>query len=64
MSTGLSGCDESRVEEMAAPLRREIYGILEDEEFINAITYSTNSTVKVQRRFDVTQKIFAEVLGC
>lgn len=64
MSTGLSGCDESLVEKMAVPLRREIYGILEDEEFINSITYSTNSTVKVQRRFDMTREIFAEVLGC
>ena len=64
MSTGLSSCDESHVEKMAVPLRREIYRIMRDEEFINSITYSTNSTVKVQQRFDMTREIFAEILEC
>ena len=36
-------------------LRNTIIDLLKDEEFAHAITYSTNSTVAVQKRFDAME---------
>ena len=63
MSTGLSHYTEDRVKACAEPLRQAIYGLFRDETFNQAITYSPNNTNKVQCRFQMTQKIFEEVLG-
>ena len=63
MSTGLSHYAEDRVKARVRPLRRAIYELFRNETFIDAITYSPNSTRKVQCRFRMTRKIFEEVLG-
>ena len=63
MSTGLSHYAEDRVKARARPLRHAMYGLFSDATFIDAITYSPNSTSKVGCRFRMTRKIFEEVLG-
>ena len=63
MSTGLSHYAEDRVETCAEPLRQAIYGLLEDEEFHNSITYGTNDTKRVGCRFRMTRRKFKEILG-
>ena len=63
MSTGLSHYTEDQVKACAKPLRQAIYRLFRDETFNQAITYSPNNTNKVQCRFQMTQKIFEEVLG-
>lgn len=63
MSTGLSRYAEDQVDACAEHLRQGIYGLLEDEEFKDAITYGTNDTRKVRRRFEMTRQKFEEILG-
>ena len=63
MCTGLSCYAEDHVAACVAPLRQGIYGLLEDEEFNAAITYGTNDTRRVRRRFEMTLQTFEEVLG-
>ena len=63
MSTGLSRYSEDRVRAHAAPLLEAIYNLFEEEDFNNAITYSTNDTRRVRVRFQMMRKIFEEVLG-
>ena len=63
MCTGLSLYAEDRVEASAETLRQCIYGLLDDEEFNNAITYGTNDTKRVRYRFEATLKKFKEILG-
>ena len=62
MSTGLSRYAEGQVEACAEPLRKAIYGLLEDEEFNTAITYGTNDTKRVRCRFEMTLQKFEEIL--
>ena len=63
MSTGLSRYSEEVVESRAEALRDAFYLLMDDEEFIRSITYSTNSTRRVRHRFCVTGKMFEEVFG-
>jgi len=63
MSTGLSRYSLPVVLEYSEPLRREVYRLLEDDQFNDAITYSTNSSGRVRRRFDRTRAMFREILG-
>ena len=63
MSTGLSRYAEDQVETCAENLRQAIYELLEDEKFNNAITYGTNDTRRVRRRFEMTVQKFEEILG-
>ncbi len=63
MSTGLSRHTEARVAACAARLLQAIYELLADEEFNDAITYSTNHTRKVRRRFEMAARKLEEVLG-
>lgn len=51
MTTGLSGYSESEVLDHDASLRDGFFALLEDEDFVHSITYSTNSKKQVQRRF-------------
>ena len=53
MSTGLSRYSEAEIEERAEPLRSAIHRLLRQDEFNMTITYSTNSTKKVKRRFEL-----------
>ena len=63
MSTGLSRYSEDRVSARAEQLRSAILELLENDEFIDAITYSTNGTLRVRVRFRQTRSVFEEVLG-
>ena len=63
MSTGLSRYPEKLVKKNAEPLRQAIYRLLEDEEFNVVITYGTNDTKRVGRRFEMTWKKLEEILG-
>jgi hypothetical protein len=63
MSTGLARYPNELVMEKADELKKEFYPLLDDEHFIDAITYSPNSTNKVQRRFELAGKMFKEVFG-
>jgi hypothetical protein len=63
MSTGLSRYPHELVTEKAEELKGAFYPLLEDTEFIDAITYSPNSTNKVQRRFELAGRMFKEVFG-
>ncbi len=62
MSTGLSRYAEEQVETNAGILRLAFYELLKDEEFNNAITYGTNDTRRVRRRFEMTTQRFEEIL--
>lgn len=61
MSTGLARYPESRVEENAEVLRKMFLKLMDDEQFIKAITYSTNSTKAVNTRFRIAKAMLAEV---
>jgi hypothetical protein len=63
MSTGLANYPETTVKEKADALRTAYYPLLENPKFIDAITYSPNSTTKVQTRFQLAMQMFKEVLG-
>ena len=63
MSTGLCGYSEDIVAEKADELRRAIWGLLEDEEFIASITYGTNDTDRVLHRFARSTALLKETLG-
>ncbi len=61
MSTGLARYPEHVVEAHANDLRSQFYGLMEDDEFIKAITYGPNDTKRVRYRFEITESIFEEV---
>ncbi len=63
MSTELSGYDENIVRSMADSIRNSIYRLLDDEDFIVAITYGPNDARKVKTRFAMTRKAIREVFG-
>lgn len=63
MSTGLSRYPEEVVESRAEALRYAFYLLMDDEEFIRSITYSTNSTRRIRYRFRIANAMFEEVLG-
>ena len=63
MSTGLARYPNELVVEKAKELKGAFYPLLENETFIDAITYSPNSTNKVQRRFELAGNMFKEVFG-
>lgn len=61
MSTGLSHYDRDRVKESSDDLRASVCDLLQDEEFVAAITYSTNDSKRVRKRFDLAWMMFQEV---
>jgi hypothetical protein len=63
MSTGLAHYPNDLVMKKAESFKRAFYSLLADSAFDDAITYSPNSTNKVQRRFEMAGKMFKEVLG-
>ena len=60
MSTGLARYSPTAVEEQAESLRSAFYRLMEDEEFLHAITYSTSSVKQVRFRFAAADKMFTE----
>ena len=63
MSTGLAAYDRDLVKRSAADLRASFSRLLQDEEFVTAITYGTNDAERVRKRFHLAGRMFQEVLG-
>ena len=63
MITGLSRLEPDRVESRAHYLRYEFYQFMKFPEFIEAITYGTNDTRRVQVRFAMAGYMIQEVFG-
>lgn len=63
MSTGLSRYDQPIVTYYAASLRAAFYRLMDDEEFVGAITYGPNDPKKVNYRFAAVRTVFGEVTG-
>lgn len=63
MSTGLSHYNRDRVTKSADDLRKSFCQLLQDDEFVTAITYSTNDSKRVRERFHRAEQMFQEVLG-
>lgn len=63
MSTGLSRYPEKVIEPLVKDLKNKFYSLMTDDEFLTAITYSTNGTKHVRHRFHVANAMFEEVFG-
>ncbi|ADL55558.1 DUF262 domain-containing protein [Gallionella capsiferriformans] len=63
MSTGLARYTEASVEANANLLREKFYALMEDEDFIRAITYGSNATRAVRTRFQIAKAMFNEVFN-
>ena len=63
MSTALSRHTESNVKHHADATRDRFYGLMDDEDFITAVTYSTNHPKKVADRFSAVRAALEEVFG-
>lgn len=63
MSTGLSRYHKETVWEHLPNFRSAFCRLLENEQFLSAITYSTNGAKQVKCRFAKTQQMFSEVFG-
>ena len=63
MSTGLSRYQMNLVRERADTLRAAFFRLMEDENFLGAITYGPNDPKKVRYRFRVAAGMFEEVFG-
>ena len=63
MSTGLSRYPEEMVKSRAKAIRSAFYSLMTNDEFLTAITYSTNGTKQVRYRFHAAEKMFEEVFN-
>ena len=63
MTTGLSRIDSGVVDARADALQEKFYELMEDNDFIAAVTYGTNATRRVEDRFRIANAMFAEVFG-
>ena len=63
MSTGLSRQDPDLVDARAEELKAAFYALMNDGEFIAAITYGSNDVRKVKARFEKAARMFEEVFG-
>ena len=63
MVTGLSRIDGGVVESRGIGLREGFYRLMDNDEFITAITYGTNTTKRVTDRFRIANKMFTEIFG-
>jgi hypothetical protein len=61
MSTGLSLYPEPVVEAQAEALRTAFYSLMNDEEFVKAITIGSNHLKEVRYRFKVVESMLKEV---
>ncbi len=61
MATGLSRYPEPLVKYHADALRDRFHGLMDDEDFITAITYGPNDPKKVAYRFSAVKTALAEV---
>ena len=63
MSTGLSCYEKRRVEERSDELRSGFFRLMDDDDFLSAITYGPNDPTKVKYRFSAAERMFKEVFG-
>lgn len=63
MSTGLSRIPEGQVYARREELLARFYALMEDGAFIRSITYGPNSVKAVRHRFEVVNRMLAEVFG-
>lgn len=63
MSTGLARYSSKTVNAKAEVFYAGFYQLLESNEFVDAITYSVNSTGKVHIRFDMAYRMLKEAFG-
>lgn len=63
MSTGLSRYPEAQINKHSAALREGVQALLSEDNFIDAISYGTNSVRKVKYRFMAIQRCFETTLG-
>ncbi len=63
MSTGLSRYSQDQITAWATELRGAIRQLLQEDEFITAITYGPNDVRKVRCRFYMMRKTLQEILG-
>ena len=61
MATGLSRLSVQTVETRASCLRSAFHRLMDNEEFMTAITSGTNDTRRVVTRFEATRRMFQEV---
>lgn len=59
----LSDYTENVINEKSSAIRNGFFELLNDEQFDNSITISTNSTSKVRYRFGQTKKMIEETIG-
>lgn len=64
MSTGLSRYSESIVEARADALREGFFALVGDPEFDKSITYGTNDTKRVVKRFEMANAMIEKVFQC
>ena len=62
MSTGLARYGDALVANCAGRLREAFYGLMENREFIDAITYGPNDPRKVRYRFAAVREMLDEVI--
>ncbi|NJK32344.1 MAG: DUF262 domain-containing protein [Deltaproteobacteria bacterium] len=64
MSTGLASVDEALAVERAESLRLAFYSkLMNNPEFIKAVTYSPNTPREVRKRFEIGRQVLGEVFG-
>ncbi|NCN70982.1 MAG: DUF262 domain-containing protein [Rhodoferax sp.] len=63
MTTVLSEYSESTVEAKASSVRAAFFALMNDDDFITAITYGTNDPRKVAYRFKTARSVFKEALN-
>ena len=63
MTTGLARFPLEVVTVRAEAFRAKFYTLLDNGEFVDAITYSPSSTKKVKKRFELADSMFKEVFG-
>ena len=63
MITGLSRMDADVVKSRSDALQEGFYRLMENDDFIAAVTYGTNDTRRVIDRFRMAQGLFEEIYG-
>lgn len=62
MTTGFSRYEEDAVRNFSELYREAVYELLDDEEFVTAITYGPNDARKVRRRFEMTWEVLERTI--
>lgn len=63
MSVQLSNIPHELVRQRAEYLRIAFYRLMDNDDFVRSITYSTNDTARVKDRFAISHLMFIEVFG-